>query len=241
MKNVLILSVLSAFLLTGCFWSFDSTKIKGSGTVTKEQREVSPFEKIDVTGAFTVYLSQGDEESVEVEIDDNLQQYVLVRNEDSKLVLGVKDKINFGKTTQNNIYVTVKNIDSFRVSGVCTLKSLEPLNFGDLSLQVSGVANGDLEVYVNKLNVNLSGVANVELRGSATELSINQSGVGNLNAKKLEAEKVIVVNSGVGSVSVYATQELSMNNSGVGSITYSGDANIKSINSSGVGKIKKVD
>jgi hypothetical protein len=30
-----------------------------------------------------------------------------------------------------------------------------------------------------------------------------------------------------------------MNNSGVGSITYSGDAKVKSINSSGIGKITK--
>ena len=57
--------------------------------------------------------------------------------------------------------------------------------------------------------------------------------------QKLEAAIVNVVNSGVGSVSVYATQELSMTNSGVGSITYSGDAVIKNINSSGVGKIRK--
>jgi hypothetical protein len=241
MKNLLIFSVLSAFLLTGCLWAFDHNKIKGSGTVTKEQRELTPFDKIDVTGVFTVYLSQGEEESVEVEIDDNLQQYVLVHNEGSKLVLGIKDKVNFGKTTQNNIFVTVKDIDLFRVTGVCTLKTLDPLNFGDFTLKVSGVANGDLEVHGNKLNVNLSGVTHVELSGSATEMSINQSGVGNFNARKLEAAKVTVTNSGVGSVSVFATQELSMNNSGVGSINYSGDAKIKSINSSGVGKIKKAN
>ena len=179
MKNTLIFSILSAFLLNSCLWSFDNSGIKGSGTVTKEQHVVSPFDKIDVSGSFTVYLSQGDVESVEVELDDNLQQYVEVRNEGSKLILGIKDKINFG------------------------------------------------------------GVANVELRGNATELNINQSGVGNFNAKKLEAAKVTVVNSGVGSVSVYATQELSMTNSGVGSITYSGDAKILKLDSSGVGKIKK--
>jgi hypothetical protein len=63
--------------------------------------------------------------------------------------------------------------------------------------------------------------------------------VGKFNAKKLEAAKVTVNNSGVGSVSVYATQELSMTNSGVGSLTYSGDAEVRTNRSSGVGKIKK--
>ena len=40
-------------------------------------------------------------------------------------------------------------------------------------------------------------------------------------------------------VSVYARQELAMSNSGVGSVSYSGDAVINTMNSSGVVKIKK--
>jgi len=223
------------FLLTSCV----QTTIDGSGTVTNEQRTVSPFDKISIEGIFTVYLSQGDVESVEVEIDDNLQQYVEVRNEGSKLVLDIADSIRFGKTTKNNIYVTVKDIELLSITGVCTVKTLAPLNCPFLTINVSGVSSGELEMYCDKLNVNISGVGNIELRGSATEFDVQKSGVGNFTGKMLEAAIVNVVNSGVGSVSVYATQELSMTNSGVGSITYSGDAVIKNINSSGVGKIRK--
>ena len=239
MKNILIFSVLVSFCFTGCLPVFDKTKVKGSGTVTTEQRAVLPFDKIVVGGAFSVYLLQGDTESVEVEIDDNLQQYVEVRNEGSKLVLDIRDHVNFVKTTGNNVYITLKDIDLFDVSGVCKVKTSGSLNCDHLTFKVSGVANGELEVYCNKLVVRLSGVANIELRGETTELDVNQSGVGKFNAMNLIAAKVAVVNSGVGSVSVYATQELSMNNSGVGSITYSGDAEIKTVNSSGIGKITK--
>ena len=239
MKNVLIFSVLASFLLTSCVLVFDKTKVKGSGTVTMEQREVSPFDKIVVCGVFTVYLSQGETESVEVEIDDNLQQYVEVRNEGHKLVLDVKNHINFVKTTKNNVYISLKNIDLLDVSGVCKLQASGSLNCDQLTFKVSGVANGELELYCNKLNVNLSGVAHIELRGETTELDVKQSGVGNFDAMNLNAAKVTVVNSDVGSVSVYATQELSMINSGVGSITYSGDAEIKTMESSGIGKITK--
>jgi len=217
----------------------DKTKVRGSGTLTKEERAVSPFDKIVVNGAFTVYLTQGDTESVEVEIDDNLQQYVEVRNEGSKLVLDIQDHVNFSKTAGNNVYITLRNIELFDVSGVCKLKTTGSLNCDQLTFKVSGVANGELELYCNKLNVNISGVANLDLHGETTELDIKQSGVGKFNAMNMIAAIVTVVNSGVGSVSVYATQELSMTNSGVGSITYSGDAVVKTMKSSGVGKIKK--
>jgi hypothetical protein len=237
MKKLLIFSVLTSLLLTGCFLR---TGIKGSGTVTKEQRTVLPFNQVEIaSGPFTVYLSQGDTESVEVEIDDNLQPYVKVRNEGSKLVVDLKDKVNIGKTTKNNINITLKNIDLLSLNGVCKLKTLGALNGDFLTFNVRGVADCELELHYDKLNFSGSGVGNVELRGSATELSVNQSGVGNFNAGALKADKANVVNSGVGSVSVDATHELSMSNTGVGSITYSGDAEIKAVHSSGVGKISK--
>lgn len=240
MKNILIFSVLSMFLMTGCLWVFDKTGIQGSGTVTIEQRAVSSFDKIEIiSGVFTVYLSQGDVESVEVEIDDNLQLYIEVRNEGSKLVIEIIDRIKLGKTTKNNIYITLKDIDLLSVTGVCNIKTSGSLYLPAFTFDVNGVCNGELELFCDQLNAHLDGVSKIELRGKVKNLYVNNSGVGNFNGRKLEAVKANVINSGVGSVSVYATEELSMTNSGVGSITYSGDAEVKTMNSSGVGKIKK--
>ena len=239
MRNILIFSAFSVFLLTGCFWNFDKDRMKGSGIVTKEQRAVSSFDKIEIAGAFKVHLSQGDIESVEVEIDDNLQPYVEVRNTGSKLILKFEDSIKLRNITKSNVYITMKNIDLFCVTGVCTLKMDGALNVTFLTIDVQGVFNTELELYCDQLNADLNGVANIELRGNTEELKIVQKGVGKFNARNMEAAIVDVVNSGVGSVSVYATQELSMTNSGVGSITYSGDAIVKTIHSSGIGKIKK--
>jgi len=234
----LIFSILISFSLTGCLFK---TTINGSGFVSEEQRSVSPFDKIEINGLFTVYLSQGDFENVEVEIDDNLQEYVEVRNEGSKLVLGIDSKVNFGKITQNNIYITVKNIDLVRVSGVCNLKTQGPLKCTVLTFKVQGVFNGELELFCDKLDANIAGVSYVNLRGDATELNVKQTGVGAFNAMELNADRVNVKNSGAGSVSVYATQELSMINSNAGSIKYSGNAEIKTNRSSGIGKIRKVE
>ena len=82
-----IFRILISFSLTGCLFK---TTINGSGFVSEEQRSVSSFDKIQINGSFTVDLSQGDFENVEVEIDDNLQEYVEVRNEGSKLGQGFR-------------------------------------------------------------------------------------------------------------------------------------------------------
>ena len=234
--------LLIALLAAGGYYIFNvfnKNRITGSGTVTVERREVSPFDRIRIAGTFTVYLSQGETESVEVEIDDNLQQYVVVRNDGRILVLDIKENVQFGRTTKNNVYITLKNIDMLNISGVSTVKTSNSLNCDNLTLDISGVTTVELELYCSKLNVNISGVSNVVLRGETIELDVRNSGTGGLDAMSFSAAIANIQNSGVGNVSVYATQELSMTNSGVGNIIYAGDAVIKSMESTGVGNIQR--
>jgi len=241
MKNILIISTITALLLTSCVFNINDSRIKGSGTVTREQRDVLPFTGIEVIGgSYTLHLLQGENESVEVEIDDNLQQYVEVKNVGNELVLSNKDNVNFN-STQNNVYITLKNIDLLSILGVCNVKPVSTLNCDELAINVSGVFNGELSLNCNELNVIINGVGNLELYGKTEKFNAFMSGVGNINSMNLEAGKVTASNTGVGSVSIYATEELSMTNTGVGSISYSGEAQVVSLNSSGIGKVKKVE
>ena len=218
----------------------DKNTIKGSGIITNEQREISSFDKIEISsGPFEVYIQQGDTENVEIETDDNFHQYITVENDENNLFLGFKEDIRINRKSKVIVHITVKTIDMLSVSGVCTLNFTDPLYCELLNLDVEGVFKGNLEIYCNTLIANLQGVADVKLHGSADILTVSQEGVGSFNAMDFIANKAIVSNSGVGNVSVNATQELSMTNSGVGSITYSGDAKIVSLDASGIGKIKK--
>ena len=212
---------------------------KGSGTVTKEPREIGPFDHLKVSGTFTVYLLQGETESVEVEIDDNLQQCVLLQNDGNKLVLDTKDNLDFSKTTRNNVYITLKNMDMLETSGNCKVQTSGALKGNQLTINGSGKSNVELELYYNQLNVSFSGYAQTQLYGETVEVIVNNTSTGSINAMNMKAAKAIVKNIGIGSVNIYASQELSMTNMGLGSITYSGDAEIKTRESIGAGTIKK--
>ena len=238
MKKILFFSVLMMFFVTVCTGCIGE-KISGSGNVNAEQRPVEAFDHIKIYGVFNVYLSQGDTESVTVEIDDNLQQYVNVRNDGSKLMLGIKD--NFRKTTKNNIYITLKDIRMLEIDGVADVKTQTALRCANLKLDINGVSKCKLELYCNQLEVDLDGVGNILLTGETDEFTVKKDGVGNLDAEELKAQKVSIRNSGVGNSKIYASEELSVKNIGVGSVTYSGDAKIKSLSSSGIGKTKKAD
>ncbi|MBL0309531.1 MAG: hypothetical protein IPP77_07615 [Bacteroidetes bacterium] len=55
---------------------------RGNGRVVTEERKVTPFTKLSISGVFPIEISQtGEPESVKVEADENLQNYIDVRNE----------------------------------------------------------------------------------------------------------------------------------------------------------------
>ena len=238
MKNIIFCSIIVILGLSGCMM-FSGIRLKGDGNVTIEERPVSSFNKIKIDGVFKVHLTQGNAEKVEVEIDQNLQQYVNITNKETTLFIDFDKGVRLGKTTENNIYITLKEIDQLNISGVCTVTTRSTIQSDKLQLDVNGVSNSSLELKCNQLDAKITGVGNVELVGEAHEFTVKNSGVGNLTAENLKSDIVDIKNSGVGSTSVYASQELYLKNSGVGSIYYSGDAIIKAIESSGVGKITK--
>ena len=238
MRNSLFFCAVIALFSVSCVFDFEK-KIKGNGEVTIEERPVSSFDKIRLDGVFKVFLSQGNTEKVEVEIDGNLQSFVNVYNTGSVLNLDIEKGIHWSKTTKNNVYITLKNIHELHIEGVCSVATHTFLNQDELQLFINGVSNSFLELNCDQLSVRMNGVESVELVGETLRFIAVKDGVGSLNASDLHANVVDIRNSGVGNAHTYASEELYMRNSGIGSIYYSGDAIIKLIESDGIGKIHK--
>jgi hypothetical protein len=75
MKTVKDLSTL-LFTLVILLASCSVLGERGNGNVIKQERKVSAFNAIEVSGAFDVYLSLGSAQSVIVEADENLMPLI---------------------------------------------------------------------------------------------------------------------------------------------------------------------
>lgn len=241
MKRIFIFSIIliSFGTIAKETFAYDK-KVKGSGNVVSLKRNVSPFQKIDVDGVFDIYLVQGKEESLVVETDDNIQQYIITKVEGNTLKIRNKNGISLTQTTKMNIYITFRNIYDLKLNGVCNVKGKEELMFDNFSININSVGNVNLKLKSNNLEINSLGVGDCILSGRTKSLYIKLTGVGGVDSERLIADNVSIKSSGVGNTTVYALKELNIYTSGVGNVTYYGDAQIKSINSSGVGKIKKM-
>lgn len=241
MKN---LSLLIVGLVVFSLLAFDShhemESIKGDGHVITTSRSVSPFEKIKIEGVFNIYFIQGNEEMVEVETDENLQDYVSVKTKDNTLYVSTnEDDIEY--STKNNIFITLKNINSIDINSVGKIECKTVLVLERLTLDYDGVGKTVLNLDCGQFNADIASVGSLTIKGKAKSANIEHAGVGSVNAFDFKVEYLSLNHSGIGSVEAFAIKELSITSSGIGSVRFKGPAEIKKLETSGLGSVKRAD
>jgi hypothetical protein len=225
-------------LLNSCIFD-NSEKVSGNGKVEKQDRDVSSFSKIDASGVFNVYLSQGEKESVVIEADDNLLSLITTRVEDNTLFIEQKEHISIKSAKRKDIYITFKDLSKLKINSVGNIRTSNTLHLKELNLDHSGVGNIQLEFECHKLIAEIHSVGQVTLKGKADYADIKNSSVGNTNASELFVNTLHLQNSSVGNVEVHAEKEVYVNSSGIGNVTIRGNAEVKELSSSGIGKVSK--
>jgi hypothetical protein len=192
-----------------------NSKVKGSGNVITERRELSGFKGIEVGGIFKVEAIAQSDYGVEVEVDDNLMQRV--KTEVSGGVLHITFDGNLRSHGPILVRVTAPNIEKINASGAA-------------SVRLSNVSN-------ESLTVDSSGASKITLSGTTNKLSVDISGATKVEAVDLKAVDAELEASGASSIDVFATGSLSADASGASKISYSGSPKNVDRNTSGASSI----
>jgi len=244
MKNRKFNPILSLALILGiiftmntsCSYGFDG--IKGNGNVLKQERDISSFSGIEVGGAFKVFLTQGDKESLVVEADENLMDVIDTEVRGNTLKIKTTEDIRDYKTL--NVYITFKDLSELDISGACQLNGENKFKLGDIDMDCSGASDVSLKLSAGKMNLDCSGASNMDLFGTAESIDMDISGASHLDASDLEVKMCNADVSGASHGKVFVTGELSAEVSGAGSLKYKGDAVIRDHDVSGAGSLKKL-
>jgi predicted small secreted protein len=238
-KRTLIISLffLSTLLLGGCY------TMTGSGNVIRETRDVSDFQKVSISGGGDLILEQGGNESVEIEAEDNIIEYIETEVHNGTLYIGFsEDRPVFFSTTRSiRYYVTMKDIEGIKVSGGGDVEAKE-IESKELDLEISG--GGDIEIRdlsAERVNIVVSGGGDIEIAGKVPVQYVEVSGGGDLDTSDLESEVVKLHVSGGGEAFVWATEELDIDVSGGGDVRYYGHPRLTESISGGGDVISKGD
>lgn len=93
----------------------------GNGVIRKEERDISSFSEIEVSGKCNIILKKDSITSLIVETDSNLMNIVVTRNEGSKLI--IENNESFCPSKETNIYISSPDANAINISGTNDPKS----------------------------------------------------------------------------------------------------------------------
>lgn len=231
---IYIVLLATIIMLQSCV--FDVNAVKGNKNIVTVENELTPFESLQISGIFKVYLTEGNSPHIEIVTDENIHEYITVEVRNNTLHLGM-EKGSYDPS-KLEVYITANPLNKIGISGAASLISESILTGESLMVNTSGASNVDIEVQSEKLRTSVSGAGKIDIRGETSEHNIQISGVASIDCRDLATEKTKVSISGAGSAKVHATENLDATVSGVGSIRYSGDPKHIRTSTSGAGSIK---
>ena len=239
MKHLLLATICICMLSFFQPWK----KVKGSGNLKKETREISGFTAIKLSGTPNVEIAYGSGNTISVEADDNLLEYIETKVENGALIVKSKDNLNLKSDHRIIVYVNMETITGLRVSGSGNIIGKGGFsNDGETELSVTGSGNINLSAgSFRSTNARLSGSGNLVLSGDkTTALEATISGSGNIDASNFKTETANAQISGSGNIRVNVSKSLDARVSGSGNVFYKGDAADVKTKKSGSGKVIKM-
>jgi hypothetical protein len=207
-----------------------------------EDRNLSGFTTINLSSAFDVYISQGNQDAVAVSAsDESAKKRIKTYVSGGVLYIAFDAKGWSWASWKNNklkAYVTVKHLEKLAVSGACNVSFVDAITSDRLFVSISGASDIKGPVKVNSLKVGASGASNISLSGTAKETDFNISGACSIKSLDLVTDNCAVVASGASSIRLTINQSLKSNISGASDIRYKGAVSRFDTKSSGASSIK---
>lgn len=239
-RGFMVLAVVAMLAVTGC-GVMPIRTVSGSGNVVSEVRDVEGFDRVTISGIGTLYIEQGEEESLVIEAEDNLLPYLESEVRASTLELGIDTPgLNLRPTEAIRYHLTVRSLVDVETSGTADIY-IESLTTTDLNIGISGLGDVTINTLTaDTLRTDVSGSGDVMLAGAVSEQEVHISGLGNYDAGELESDVVEITMSGSASATVWAKESLDVEISGVGDVEYYGSPDIQQ-QISGLGSLRQAD
>jgi phage shock protein PspC (stress-responsive transcriptional regulator) len=190
------------------------------GTFIK-QFTVGEFKKVDIGGAYSILIRQGNELNVAVDGEQNDVDEVRVIVEDGTLRIkktGDHSLLKFDDQKRIGLIITMPTLEGVNLSGVNKTRVTGFTNLQKLEVDISGVSSTEIDAQTALLNLDISGASKVTLKGSAQTAKVNLSGACKLDATQINIQNANVEANGASKAQFSRIPNIKKNTSGVSKI-----------------------
>jgi hypothetical protein len=153
-------------------------KIKGSKTVTVEQREIGNFEALEIEDNLEVHLERGEKTELKIEADDNLHDIISLDLRDNILrIYTTKEAVNYKKLIVRITYT--KDLNLVTSKNESTINAIQEIQLGNLTFKTQDYSGLFLNVNAKNFILQADDKSKTELNlkseNTIIELSKNSS------------------------------------------------------------------
>ncbi len=229
------------FLFTSafsCHFSISGRGVDGSGDIISITKDYTDFHSVRASHSFNVSIKYSNDYSVRLEIDKNIEKYLIAEVEDGVLMLGLESGHSYGDITLE-AEITMPDIKSLGLSGASRCR-ITDFNFDHkFRGRLSGSSRISAEMNTGDLDLSLSGSSKVVFTGNAKDLKLGGSGSSRFDLKDTEAVSADISLSGASKADVFLDGELNASLSGASKVNVYGDAVLGRIRTSGSSEVEK--
>jgi len=235
--------LLAAALLLGTGSAFKpAVKPAHIRNIDTEDRKVSDFKGISLSGSFNYYIKQGSGNAVRIEAPAKILSNIITEVKNGVLNVYTKNNTSWGSIFNNEkvaVYITAKDINSIHLSGSGDVFFKEGIKSTDLKVSLSGSGDITGTITATSVDCNLTGSGDIRLSGRAENAKVKVVGSGDFTAGDLQTNNTYVEVVGSGDARVNATESLNAKVSGSGDIRYRGNPKSVSKSKTGSGDIER--
>ena len=233
MKKIILIIIclcLFAIPVSGCV----SVNIGGLGSVGvgvglsgKGTPEIYSFNVGEITEIRSAIFSNIEHsttlsETVTLEIQPNLIQYITVEESGGILTVHANRNINWSPSNTPVLTVGTPSLERVMLAGAGTFTAKDTLTVDTFNIEFAGAGSGKADLDVSKVVVNLSGAGDFRLSGRADNADFTLAGAGRIEALDLQTQTSSINLAGAGTVRVTCHERMSVIAAGVGTVEYKG-------------------
>ena len=239
MKNyIFLLSFLFISITSAQAQWWSNKKVSGNGNYTVQNRNVSDYDAVSLTGSMDVELVAGNEGKITVEAESNLMEYITTEVSGGTLKISVEKGVSLRPSKKGiKVTVPVKEIEEVNLTGSGDIWNTDRLSARNFKISLTGSGDIKLNLHSQEIHGDITGSGDVTLTGKTEKLLCKTTGSGDFKAYDLEAEEVDAQISGSGDMQVNASRYLKARISGSGDIKFRGNPEKQDFKTFGSGSI----
>jgi len=240
--RAILLTALFLTLLSGCTISTDQESLKGNREYKVVNRSVDQFNKISVRGDFEIELVNSDSNSIIVDADSNLHEYIYSEVANNQLVVSQPENRRLKSFRAIKVVINYTNLRAIEIIGKNTLTCSNTIHFDSLKLDAIGAAKIELDCNGKSALFGVCpGAVTLKLEGKVPYVEFDFPGAVHFNAENLITSTMKINMEGAGNAKVFVTDDLHVNIAGAGFVSYRGHPKNVYSNIGGIGKLVNDD